>query len=100
MVVVANNRSYFNDELHQERVASRRDRPVANRWIGQRLDDPAIAIPALARSLGLAAPETVRRAEDLPEALARAIAVVEGGGAIVLDVEIDPGYASEMVAQE
>ena len=100
LIVVANNRSYFNDELHQERVASRRDRPVANRWIGQRLDDPAVAIQALARSLGLAAPETVRRAEDLPEALARAIADVEGGGAIVLDVEIDPGYASEMVAQE
>jgi len=36
LVVVANNRSYFNDELHQERVASTRGRDVRNRWIGQR----------------------------------------------------------------
>jgi len=41
LVVVANNRSYFNDEVHQHRVALRRGRPVENRWVGQRLDDPA-----------------------------------------------------------
>ena len=34
IIVVANNRSYFNDELHQERVAIARDRPPENRWIG------------------------------------------------------------------
>ncbi len=52
LVVVANNRSYFNDEMHQERVARARERPVQNRWIGQRLDDPPVDIPALARALG------------------------------------------------
>jgi len=31
LVVVANNRSFFNDELHQERVARQRGRPVENR---------------------------------------------------------------------
>jgi len=36
---VANNRSFFNDELHQERRRKERSRPVENRWIGQRISD-------------------------------------------------------------
>src|SRR4029079_9565849 len=32
--VLANNESFFNDELHQERMARVRGRPVENRWIG------------------------------------------------------------------
>ena len=31
LIVVANNQSFFNDELHQERVARMRGRPVENR---------------------------------------------------------------------
>src|SRR4029077_13521382 len=50
LVVVANNRSCFNDELHQERVARRRNRPVENRWIGQRIGDPEIDLAQLARA--------------------------------------------------
>ncbi|MDX1485159.1 MAG: thiamine pyrophosphate-binding protein, partial [Alphaproteobacteria bacterium] len=42
LIVVANNRSYFNDEAHQERVARERGRPPENRWIGQRIDEPAV----------------------------------------------------------
>src|SRR5262249_34966495 len=42
LVVVCNNRSFFNDELHQERVARIRNRPPENRWIGQRISDPDI----------------------------------------------------------
>ena len=52
LVIVANNRSYFNDELHQERVAITRGRPTENRWIGQRLEDPIPDIAALARGFG------------------------------------------------
>ena len=40
----------FNDELHQERVARERGRPVENRWIGQRIDDPAPDLAAMARA--------------------------------------------------
>ncbi len=42
LLVVANNRSFFNDELHQERVARMRNRPVENRWVGQRISEPDI----------------------------------------------------------
>jgi hypothetical protein len=41
MIVVADNRSYYNDEMHQERVAQMRS-PAQNRWIGQRIDDPRV----------------------------------------------------------
>ena len=41
LVIVANNQSFFNDELHQERVARTRGRPIENRWIGLRMDEPA-----------------------------------------------------------
>ena len=53
LVIVANNRSFFNDEVHQQRVAGQRSRPAANRWIGQRIADPIPDVAALARSLGL-----------------------------------------------
>ncbi len=52
LVVVANNRSFFNDELHQERVARMRNRPVENRWIGQRISEPDIDIAAMGRAQG------------------------------------------------
>jgi hypothetical protein len=42
LFLVANNRSFYNDEMHQERVAKERGRPVENKWIGQRIDEPDI----------------------------------------------------------
>ena len=52
LLVVANNRSFYNDEVHQERVARMRNRPVENKWIGQRMTDPEIDLAALARAQG------------------------------------------------
>ena len=52
LFVIANNRSFYNDELHQERVARMRDRPVENKWIGQRMADPEIDIAAMGRAQG------------------------------------------------
>ncbi|HEX9572149.1 MAG TPA: thiamine pyrophosphate-binding protein, partial [Burkholderiales bacterium] len=52
LVLVANNRSFFNDELHQERVAKERSRPVENRWIGQRISGPDIDLAMMARAQG------------------------------------------------
>ena len=52
LIVVANNRSFYNDEVHQERVARMRNRPVENKWIGQRISDPDIDLATLARAQG------------------------------------------------
>ena len=51
LMLVANNRSFYNDELHQERIARERSRPVENKWIGQRIDEPDIDLAAMAELL-------------------------------------------------
>ena len=52
LVIVANNQSFFNDEVHQERVARTRNRPIDNKWIGMRISDPDIDLAALAQAQG------------------------------------------------
>ena len=52
LMIVCNNRSFYNDERHQGRMAAKRGRPAENRWIGQRIDDPDIDIAAMARTQG------------------------------------------------
>jgi thiamine pyrophosphate-dependent acetolactate synthase large subunit-like protein len=98
MVVAANNRSFYNDEVHQERVARMRNRPVENKWIGQRIADPDIDLAALARAQGATGIGPVTRAKDLTAAFAEAIAAVERGGVAVVDVRVEPGYTPAMTA--
>jgi thiamine pyrophosphate-dependent acetolactate synthase large subunit-like protein len=89
LIVVANNRSYFNDEIHQERVARARGRPVENRWIGQRMSDPELDLCAIARGQGAFATGPVHEAERLATAFAEAIAAVDRGAVAVVDVRVE-----------
>ena len=89
-MVVANNRSYGRDEVHQDRVARQRARPVENRWIGQRIDDPPVDLAGMGRVQGLDAEGPVADPRELPHALARAIAAVEAGRSCVVDVAVTP----------
>lgn len=91
LVVVANNRSYFNDEVHQERVARTRGRPPENRSVGQHIRNPAPDLAAMARSMGLRGYGPAVTPVELKEALARAVADVEAGEAVVVDVRVSPG---------
>ena len=93
LVVVSNNNSFFNDELHQDRMARQRNRPVANRWIGQRIADPEPDLGMLARAQGAEGFGPIRRPDELPRALRAAIDCVERGGVAVVDVRVEPGYA-------
>lgn len=93
LLVVANNRSYFNDEVHQERMARQRGRPVENKWIGQRLDDPAPDIIGLARAQGFEGAVSVRNVDELLAELERGAAVVAAGGRYIIDALIIPGYS-------
>ncbi|MEN3308435.1 MAG: acetolactate synthase large subunit [Micromonosporaceae bacterium] len=97
LVVVANNRSFFNDEVHQQRVAVRRGRAVENRWVGQRIDDPAPDLAALARSYGLSGHGPVRGDAGLAAALRTAVDECGAGAAVVVDVHVNaagyPGLA-------
>lgn len=96
LVIVANNQSFFNDEVHQERVARLRGRPVANRWIGQRIGDPDIDHAALARGQGLLGIGPVSSLAELGGRLEEAIAAVDGGASVVVDVHVKPGYTFAM----
>jgi thiamine pyrophosphate-dependent acetolactate synthase large subunit-like protein len=96
LLVVVNNRSFFNDELHQERVARQRGRPVENRWIGQRIADPAPDLAQLARAQGATGFGPVGGAGELQAVLAQAVAAVRAGETVVVDVLVQPGYARAM----
>ena len=91
LVVVTNNRSFYNDEVHQERVAKARHRPVANKWIGQRMADPEIDLAVLARAQGAEGFGPVVSRPELADALARAVAAVERGAVAVVDVRVTGG---------
>ncbi|MDQ6821795.1 MAG: thiamine pyrophosphate-binding protein [Actinomycetota bacterium] len=88
LIVVSDNGSFFNDEVHQEHVARHRGRPVENRWVGQRISDPAPDIPMLARSLGFEAPAPVEHLDELAGALSEAVARVADGGRVLVDVRV------------
>ena len=72
LMIVCNNRSFFNDEMHQERVALARGRPVENRWIGQRIADPEVDIAAIARAQGAVGIGPVARSSEVQPAIERA----------------------------
>jgi thiamine pyrophosphate-dependent acetolactate synthase large subunit-like protein len=98
LIVVCNNRSFFNDELHQERVARMRVRPIENRWIGQRISDPDVDMAQLARAQGAAGFGPVTDQEQMEKAFREAIDVVEKGGVAVVDVRVKVGYAAAAAA--
>jgi thiamine pyrophosphate-dependent acetolactate synthase large subunit-like protein len=98
LVVVTNNRSFYNDEVHQERVARARHRPVENKWIGQRIADPEIDLAAMARAQGAEGFGPVTSRTELADALARAVAAVERGAVAVVDVRVAGGMTPTIAA--
>jgi thiamine pyrophosphate-dependent acetolactate synthase large subunit-like protein len=94
LIVVANNRSFYNDEVHQERMAILRNRPVDNKWIGQKMLDPEIDTAGLARAQGARGFGPITRNDELATALAEAVAAVDNGEVAVVDVRIEPGYGA------
>jgi thiamine pyrophosphate-dependent acetolactate synthase large subunit-like protein len=91
MTLINNNRSYFNDELHQETVARRRGRDPGNRWIGQALREPDLDLAKLAEAQGAVGIGPVRAPGDLRAALEEGAAVLRGGGVSVIDIHVPPG---------
>jgi thiamine pyrophosphate-dependent acetolactate synthase large subunit-like protein len=98
LVAVANNRSFYNDEVHQERVALARKRPVENKWIGQRMSDPEIDLAGMARAQGAQGFGPITTASELAAAFAQAIEAVENGGVAVVDVRVEPSYTAATVS--
>ncbi len=91
LIVLNNNRSYFNDELHQETVARRRNRPVGNRWIGQSIGNPEVDIASLCTSYGAVGIGPVKEPGDLAAAIAKGVEAMRAGRVAVIDVHVNPG---------
>ena len=72
LIVMYNNRSYFNDEEHQILMAKARGRPVENAHIGQRMDNPAVDFAAMAKSFGIEAWGPIEEPGEIRPALERA----------------------------
>ena len=85
LMVMYNNRAYYNDWEHQIRMAKLRDTPVERAYIGMDLDDPAPDFAAMARSMGWYAEGPLESPEGLADALTRAIARVKAGQPALLD---------------
>ena len=88
LMVVCSNHSYYNDEEHQDRVAQLRGRPVENKVIGIRIEDPVVDFAAMARSYGHWAIGPITKPGELGKALREALKVVKEEGRLALvDVE-------------
>jgi thiamine pyrophosphate-dependent acetolactate synthase large subunit-like protein len=98
LVVVANNSSFFNDEIHQDRVARTRLRPVENAHIGMRMEGPEPDLAQLARGQGLEGIGPVLSPDELDDALERALESVRAGCPTVVDVRVECGYGSAIAA--
>jgi thiamine pyrophosphate-dependent acetolactate synthase large subunit-like protein len=84
--IVNSNRSYFNDEDHQDRIAQVRGRPPENKWVAMRMEDPEVDFAAIARTFGLHGQGPIKDAAEIGPAVRRAVEVVKGGGFAVVDV--------------
>jgi acetolactate synthase-1/2/3 large subunit len=76
LAVMFNNRAYYNDWEHQERIARHRGTDVERAYIGMEIDRPAPDFAAVARSLGWHGEGPIDDPNAVQEAVRRAAAVV------------------------
>jgi len=80
LTVMFNNRTYGNDEAHQEAVAKARGRPIEQKVVGIRIDDPAPDFARIAQGFGVWAEGPIDTADAVGPALRRALRVVKDEG--------------------
>ena len=85
LVVMYNNRAYYNDWEHQIRMAKLRGTPVERAHIGMDMTDPDPDFSSMAKSMGWYAEGPIDKPKDVAAALKRAIAKVKAGQPALLD---------------
>ena len=80
LVVMFNNRAYYNDWEHQERLARQRGTPLERAHIGMEIDNPAPDFAALARSFSWHAEGPITDPADIEKAVQRAAEYVQSTG--------------------
>ena len=91
LVVMFNNRSYYQDVGHQTAVSSNRERSVETVGIGVNLDGPSTDFATLAKSFGLYGVGPVLDAADIGPALKKGLDVVKNERrSAVIDTVVQP----------
>jgi acetolactate synthase-1/2/3 large subunit len=85
LVVMYNNRAYYNDWEHQKRMATHRGTAQERAHIGMDMDGPAPDFATMAKSMGWYAEGPIEHGEDVGPALRRAIERVKAGQPALLD---------------
>ena len=91
LYVIFNNRSYFNDEGHQEYIARLRGRPIENKDVGIRIASPNADFANLARSFGVQGFGPITDPAALAPTLQQAVRIVrEQRKPVLVDVITQP----------
>ena len=85
LIVMYNNRAYYNDWEHQIRMARLRGTDEAKAHIGMDLFGPAPDFGALARSMGVWGEGPIENPKDVRPALLKALEVVKSGKPALVD---------------
>ncbi|HEV7618373.1 MAG TPA: thiamine pyrophosphate-binding protein [Burkholderiaceae bacterium] len=85
LIVMYNNRAYYNDWEHQIRMAKQRGTALDRAHIGMDLDGPAPDFAAMARSMGWYAEGPIEHGDEVGPALKRAIQRIKAGQPALLD---------------
>jgi acetolactate synthase-1/2/3 large subunit len=85
LVVMYNNRAYYNDWEHQIRMAKLRGTPVERAYIGMDMDDPAPDFASMAKAMGWYAEGPIDKPGAVAAALKRAIKRVKAGQPALID---------------
>jgi acetolactate synthase I/II/III large subunit len=76
LAVMFNNRAYYNDWEHQERIAHHRGTPVENAYVGMEIDKPPPDFARVAHALGWYGEGPIADPEEVGAAVRRAAEVV------------------------
>jgi acetolactate synthase-1/2/3 large subunit len=87
LAVMFNNRAYYNDWEHQERIAHARGTDVSRAYIGMEIDKPAPDFAAAARAMGWFGEGPIDDPDQVQAAVRRAAdAVLQEGRPALVDV--------------
>jgi thiamine pyrophosphate-dependent acetolactate synthase large subunit-like protein len=87
LAVMFNNRAYYNDWEHQERIARARGTDVSRAYIGMEIDKPAPDFAAAARAMGWFGEGPIEDPDQVQAAVRRAAeAVMSEGRPALVDV--------------
>ncbi len=86
LIVMHNNRYYFQEVMHLQHMANRHMRDPRTANIGTEIANPNIDFAKLAQSMGVHGEGPITEPADLGPALKRAVAIVKSGQPALVDV--------------